>query len=95
MKADLRRYGIEYVEDPTTKRRVPTVNRAQYTSVYDDVNYTQALKHADTAQRELYEREAAEINEIQKGILGYSYSNYNTFRNYHYFRCCFNYPLEH
>ena len=26
------RYGIEYVEDPETHKRVPTVNRAQYTS---------------------------------------------------------------
>ena len=60
------------MEDPATKKRFPTVNRAQYTSVYDDINYTEALKHADSAQRELYEREAAEINEIQKGILAIS-----------------------
>jgi len=33
------RYGIEYVEDPATHRRVPTVNRAQFTSVFDDGNY--------------------------------------------------------
>ena len=26
------RYGIEYVEDPATHKRIPTVNRAQYTS---------------------------------------------------------------
>ena len=25
------RYGIEYVEDPATHKRIPTVNRAQYT----------------------------------------------------------------
>ena len=33
------RYGIEYVEDPATKKRVPTVNRAQFTSIFDDENY--------------------------------------------------------
>ena len=33
------RYGIEYVEDPDTGKRIPTVNRAQFTSVYDDDNY--------------------------------------------------------
>ena len=27
------RYGIEYVEDPGTHKRIPTVNRAQFTSV--------------------------------------------------------------
>ena len=34
------RYGIEYVEDPSSHKRVPTVNRTQYTSVYDDDNYS-------------------------------------------------------
>ena len=63
------RYGIEYVEDPTTHKRVPTVNRAQYTSVYDDDNYKSALQYADDYQREIYEEEAKAINEIQKGIL--------------------------
>lgn len=33
------RYGIEYVEDPATHRRIPTVNRAQFTSIYMDENY--------------------------------------------------------
>ena len=63
------RYGIEYVEDPATHRRVPTVNRAQFTSVFDDGNYKSALQYADALQRTLYEEEAAAINEIQKGIL--------------------------
>ena len=66
------RYGIEYVEDPTTHRRVPTVNRAQYTSIFDDDNYRSALQYADAAQRQLYEQEAKVINEIQKGILAIS-----------------------
>ncbi len=63
------RYGIEYVEDPATKRRIPTINRTQFTSVFDDDNYKQAIRYADEAQRQLYEEEAAQINEIQKGIL--------------------------
>lgn len=66
------RYGIEYVEDPSTRKRVPTVNRAQYTSVFDDDNYKSALHYADTAQKEVYEAEAKAINEIQKGILAIS-----------------------
>ena len=63
------RYGIEYVEDPKTHRRVPTVNRAQFTSIFDDDNYRSAIQYADGYQRVLYEEEAAAINEIQKGIL--------------------------
>lgn len=63
------RYGIEYVEDPATHKRVPTVNRAQYTSVFDDEDYKAAIQYADAVQREVYEAEAKAINEIQKGIL--------------------------
>ena len=63
------RYGIEYVEDPATHKRVPTVNRAQFTSIFDDEDYKAALKNADTLQRGIYEAEAKAINEIQKGIL--------------------------
>ena len=63
------RYGIEYVEDPATHKRVPTVNRAQYTSIFDDEDYKAAIQYADAAQRVVYEAEAKAINEIQKGIL--------------------------
>ena len=63
------RYGIEYVEDPATHKRVPTVNRAQYTSVFADADYKSAIAHADDAQRAIYEAEAKAIDEIQKGIL--------------------------
>lgn len=63
------RYGIEYVEDPATHKRVPTVNRAQYTSIFDDEDYKAAIQYADATQRVVYEAEAKAINEIQKGIL--------------------------
>ena len=65
-------YGIEYVEDPATRKRVPTVNRAQFTSIFDDDNYKSALQYADSYQRAIYEEEAKAINEIQKGILAIS-----------------------
>ena len=66
------RYGIEYVEDPQTHKRIPTVNRTQYTSIYDDENYKSALQYADFSQKILYEEEAKVINDIQKGILDIS-----------------------
>lgn len=66
------RYGIEYVEDSATNKRVPTVNRAQFTSIFDDDNYKSALQYADSYQRAIYEEEATAINEIQKGILAIS-----------------------
>lgn len=63
------KYGIEYVEDPLTRRRIPTVNRAQYTSVFADEDYKSAIRFADVYQKRVYESEAREIDEIQKGIL--------------------------
>lgn len=63
------RYGVEYVKDPATGKHVPTVNRAQYTSIFDDEDYKAAIANADGYQRELYEAEASAINDIQKGIL--------------------------
>ena len=66
------RYGIEYVEDPRSHKPVPTVNRAQYTSIYDDEDYKSALQYAAAEQKKVYEEEAEKINEIQKGILAIS-----------------------
>lgn len=63
------KYGIEYVEDPATHKRVPTVNRAQFTSVIADEDYKKALEYADIEQKIIYEAEAKAIDEIQKGIL--------------------------
>ena len=71
--AVLSRYGIEYVEDPATKRRVPTCHRVRVESILADEDYQAALKNApDTASRNLYEEQAKEIAEIQKGILAIS-----------------------
>lgn len=62
-------WRIEYVEDPNTHKRVPTVNRTQVTSIFADEDYKSAIKYSDPAQREIYENEAKTIDEIQKGIL--------------------------
>ena len=63
------KYGIEYVVDPVSKKRVPTCHRASYTSFLADADYKSALEHADALQRKVYEEEAAYIDSVQKGIL--------------------------
>jgi tetratricopeptide (TPR) repeat protein len=64
------RYGIEYVEDPKSRERIPTCHRVQYDSILSDADYAAALEHApDAYTRTLYEEEAKRISEIQKGIL--------------------------
>lgn len=65
-------YGIEYVEDPTTRKRIPTVNRTQFTPIFADTYYQSAIERADVYQKEIYLREAESIDEIQKGILSIS-----------------------
>ncbi|MCR4792191.1 MAG: toll/interleukin-1 receptor domain-containing protein [Lachnospiraceae bacterium] len=63
------RYGIEYVEDPSTRKRVPTINRSQHTSIFADEDYKEALKCATLSQKSIFESEAKTIDDIQKGIL--------------------------
>ena len=63
------KYGIEYVEDPATFKRIPTCHRASYDAIVSDEDYKNALRYADDQQRNIYEKEAADIDEIQKGIL--------------------------
>ena len=63
------KYGIEYVEDPKTFKRVPTCHRASYDAVTADEDYKNAIKYADAVQRRIYESEAEAIDSIQKGIL--------------------------
>lgn len=66
------KYGIEYVDDPLTKKKIPTCHRMQYTSILDDVDYKEALDRADSIQKSVYIEEAEAIAGIQKGILDIS-----------------------
>lgn len=63
------KYGIEYVEDPTTYKRVPTCHRTSYDAITADEDYKLAIQYADISQKNIYEAEAKAIDEIQKGIL--------------------------
>lgn len=63
------KYGIEYVEDPKTYKRIPTCHRTQYISVLSDADYLAAVENADAVSKEVYAAEAKEIAELQKSIL--------------------------
>ena len=63
------KYGIEYVEDPATHERIPTCHRVQFESILADPDYLNALKYAVGYDRDIYEKEAKRISEIQKDIL--------------------------
>lgn len=63
------RYGIEYVEDPTTHEYLPTCHRASFDSFLEDVDYKAALQYSDGITKRQYEKDAAKIAEVQHGIL--------------------------
>ncbi len=66
------RFGIEYVEDPTSHEWLPTCHRASFDSFLEDVDYLAALEHSDGVTKRQYQREAAKIAEVQHGILATS-----------------------
>lgn len=66
------RFGIEYVEDPGTYEYLPTCHRASFDSFLEDVDYLAAVAHSDGITRRQYQKDAAKIAEVQKGILATS-----------------------
>lgn len=63
------KYGVEYVEEENTKKRVITCNRTQFHSVFTDVDFIAAMEYADSKQKFILDSEAKAIGDIQKGIL--------------------------
>ena len=63
------KFGIEYVEDPKTFKRVPTCHRTSFDAITADEDFKLAVEYGDAEQRELYKAEAKEIDSIQKDIL--------------------------
>ena len=66
------KYGIEYVDDPATGKKIPTCHRSSFDSIMDDANFEQALENADAVARKVYREEAKQIEEIRKGIIAVS-----------------------
>lgn len=66
------RYGIEYVDDPKTGLKIPTCHRTQTKSIFDDIDYKAAIDNSDVIAKSLYQKEAEQINNIQKSILSIS-----------------------
>ncbi|MCI9297225.1 MAG: tetratricopeptide repeat protein [Lachnospiraceae bacterium] len=62
------KYGIEYVDDPVTERKVPTCHRTRYTLMSQDVDFKKALEEADADTAQIYQQEAAQIDAILKRI---------------------------
>lgn len=63
------KHGIEYIDDTTKNKKVPTCHIAIFDSVVNDEDYKKALEYADEEQRVIYKKSAEEIDRIHKEIL--------------------------
>ena len=63
------KYGIEYVDDPATGKKIPTCHRSSFDGVLDDANFELVMENADAISRPVYRAEAKEIERLRKGIL--------------------------
>ncbi len=66
------KYGIEYVDDPFTHKKIPTIHRMSFDSILKDSDYLAAVSFADVVAKEEYQDEAKQITNIQKNILSIS-----------------------
>ena len=65
-------YGIEYVDDPATAKKVPTCHRASFEKLVNDDNFSMAMEYADIVAQKVYRDEAREIDRIMEEILSVS-----------------------
>lgn len=63
------RYGIEYVDDPATEKKIPTCHRSSFDSIMDDEDFEMVMENSDSVSRVVYREEAKYIEEIRKGII--------------------------
>lgn len=66
------KYGIEYVDDPITGKKIPTCHRSSFNSVMEDNDFEQTLENADVIARKQYRDEAKQIEELRKSIIAVS-----------------------
>ncbi len=63
------KYGIEYVDDKKTARKIPTCHRTVPVSILNDKNFEKACEYSGVEAKALYCEEAKTIDRIQKSIL--------------------------
>lgn len=68
----LSEYGVEYVDDPKTGKKIPTCHRTLVRSVTSNANFKAACQYADAESRIMYEDDAAVLDSLQKRVLNAS-----------------------
>lgn len=62
-------YGIEYVDDPATGKKVPTCHRSSFDSLLDSSDFEMVMENSDSVSRKVYREEAKVIEELRNAIL--------------------------
>ena len=66
------KYGIEYVDDPATGKKIPTCHRSDFESVLKDENFEQAQENADPFAQKVLRQEAKAIDALRSDIIAVS-----------------------
>lgn len=62
------KFGIEYVDDPETGKKVPTCHRSSFDSIMDDQDFEMVMECSDPASRAVYREEAKAIEALRIAI---------------------------
>jgi len=62
------KYGIEYVDDPATKKKVPTCHRSSFDSIMEDPDFEMVMECSNSTSRAIYREEAKAIEALRIGI---------------------------
>ena len=63
------RYGIEYVDDPQSGRKIPTCHRSSYDIVLDEPDFEMVMEYSDTFSKAVYREQAKEIERLRSKIM--------------------------
>ena len=63
------KYGIEYVDDPKTGKKIPTCHRSSFDSVMEDSDFEMVMEYSDVASRAVYREAAKAIEALRVGII--------------------------
>ncbi|MBO4928449.1 MAG: toll/interleukin-1 receptor domain-containing protein [Clostridiales bacterium] len=62
------KYGIEYVDDPGTRKKVPTCHRSSFESIMEDPDFDMVMECSNPASRAVYREEAKAIEALRIAI---------------------------
>ncbi len=63
------RYGIEYVDDPKTGKKIPTCHRSSFNSIFEDKDFEMVMECSDVTARGVYREEAKAIETLRTAII--------------------------